>query len=138
MAGKVSALMGQSGVGKTSLVNALSPGLSMKTGEVNEKFDRGNHTTSMSVMHKLPLLGQNTFLIDTPGIRRMVPDGVKPEDLCLYMKEFIPFSGRCAFGLSCSHRSEKGCKIIEAAEKGLIHPDRYESFLRIGDELAAL
>ena len=138
IAEKTSALMGQSGVGKTSLVNSLSPGLSMKTGEVNEKFNRGNHTTSMSVMLTLPQLGENTYLIDTPGIRRMVPDGVKAEDLCLYMKEFAPFSGQCAFGLSCSHRGEKGCKIIEAAENGIIHRDRYESFLRIGDELASL
>ena len=138
MTGKTSALMGQSGVGKTSLVNFLSPGLSMKTGKVNEKFNRGNHTTSMSVMIKLPLSEEGTFLIDTPGIRRMVPDGVKTEDLCLYMKEFAEFSGRCAFGLSCSHRSEPGCKILEAAGNGIIHKDRYESFLRIGDELAAL
>jgi len=136
--GKTSALMGQSGVGKTSLVNILSPGLSMKTGAVNEKFNRGNHTTSLSVMLKLPLPGGNSYLIDTPGIRRMVPDGIKAEDLTLYMREFAEFSGRCTFGLSCSHRSEPGCKILEAAANGIIHRDRYESFLRIGDELAAL
>ena len=142
LSGKTSALMGQSGVGKTSLINILSPGLSMKTGELNEKYDRGTHTTSMSVMLKLcePFFapGEDTFIIDTPGIRRMVPDGVKMEDLILYMKEFAGFSGQCTFGLSCSHRSEKGCKIIEATEKGLIHKDRYESFLRIGDELDEL
>jgi ribosome biogenesis GTPase len=138
MAGKVSALMGQSGVGKTSLVNSLSPGLSMKTGSVNEKFDRGNHTTSLSVMLKLPLPGGNSYLIDTPGIRRMVPDGIKTDALILYMKEFAEFSGCCTFGHSCSHKSEPGCKILEAAANGLIHPDRYESFLRIGDELAEL
>ena len=136
IAGKTSALMGQSGVGKTSLVNILSPGLSMKTGSVNEKYDRGNHTTSLSIMLKLP--GDNTFLIDTPGIRRMVPDGVKAEELSLYMKEFAEFSGRCTFGLSCTHRTEPGCKILEAVESALIHKDRYESFLRIGDELAGL
>ena len=138
MEGKTSALMGQSGVGKTSLVNLLSPGLTMKTGAVNEKFNRGNHTTSLSVMIKLPQYNEKTFLIDTPGIRRMVPDGVKREDLPLYMKEFAGYSGQCAFGLSCSHRSEPGCKILEAAACGLIHQDRYESFVRIGDELAGL
>jgi ribosome biogenesis GTPase len=89
-------------------------------------------------MLKLPLPGGNSYLIDTPGIRRMVPDGIKTEELVLYMKEFAEFSGRCAFGLSCSHKSERGCKILKAAADGLIHPDRYESFLRIGDELAAL
>jgi len=115
---------------------SLVPGLSMKTATLNEKYDRGNHTTSLSVMSKMP--SENSFLIDTPGIRRMVPDGVKAEELALYMKEFAGFSGRCTFGLSCSHRIEPGCKILEAAAAGLIHQDRYESFLRIGDELAAL
>jgi len=138
LAGKISALLGQSGVGKSSLLNALSPGLSVKTGAVNEKYNRGNHTTVQSVMLMLPGFKEKTFLIDTPGIRRMVPDGVKAQDLALYMKEFAEFAGRCAYGLSCSHRSEDGCKILEAAAEGLIHEDRYESFLRIGDELAAL
>ena len=138
MTGKISVIMGQSGVGKTSLLNKLSPGLAMKTGAVNEKFDRGNHTTSLSIMLKLQTLGENTYLIDTPGIRRMVPDGVKAEDLILYMKEFAAFSGHCTFGLSCSHRSEPGCKILEAVNNNLILKDRYESFLRIGDELAEL
>jgi len=138
MAGKSSALLGQSGVGKSSLVNALAPELSVKTGAVNEKYDRGNHTTALSVMMQLPGFEEETFLIDTPGIRRMVPDGIKTEDVPLYMKEFAEYAGRCAYGLSCSHRSEQGCKILEAADKGLIHKDRYESFLRIGDELAAL
>ena len=136
MAGKTSVLMGQSGVGKTSLVNLLCPGISMKTGELNEKYNRGNHTTSLSLLLQLP--GENTYLIDTPGIRRMVPDGVKTGDLALYMKEFAEYNGSCSFGLSCSHRSEPGCKILEAVENGLIHTDRYESFLRIGDELAVL
>jgi len=138
MAGKSSALLGQSGVGKSSLVNALAPELSLKIGEVNEKYDRGNHTTVLSVMMQLPGFEEATFLIDTPGIRRMVPDGIKTEDVPLYMKEFAEYAGRCTYGLSCSHRSEQGCKILEAADKGLIHKDRYESFLRIGDELAAL
>lgn len=136
--GKTSALLGQSGVGKTSLVNALSPGLGMKTGTVNEKYNRGNHTTALSVMLKLPGFNKTTFLIDMPGIRRMVPDGIKTEDLILYMKEFSGFAGKCTFGLSCSHRSEPGCTVREAVNKGFIHPDRYESYLRIGDELAAL
>ena len=136
--GKTSALLGQSGVGKTSLINALSPGLSLKIGAINEKFDRGNHTTSLSIMVGLPGFKQPSFLIDTPGIRRMVPDGIKPQDIALYMKEFSAFIGSCTFGLSCTHRTEPGCTILEALKKGAIHPDRYESFIRIGDELANL
>ena len=138
LAGKTSVLLGQSGVGKTSLVNAISPGIALKTGALNDKYDRGNHTTSLSVMLKLPFPGKVSYLVDTPGLRRMVPDGIKAEDLALYMKEFAGFHGNCTYGLSCSHRGEPGCEILKAAAGGLIHKDRYESFLRIGDELAAL
>ncbi|MDR1143607.1 MAG: ribosome small subunit-dependent GTPase A [Spirochaetaceae bacterium] len=143
MAGKTSVLLGQSGVGKTSLVNALAPSLAMRTGALNEKYDRGNHTTTLSVMLELPdfvsgVPEAGTFVIDTPGIRRMVPDGIKPEEVILYMKEFSSLAGRCTYGLSCSHRREPGCKVMEAVAAGMIHEDRYESFLRISDELAAL
>jgi ribosome biogenesis GTPase len=133
--GKTSVLMGQSGVGKSSLVNALAPGLAIKTGALNEKYNRGNHTTCLSVLLELP---EEIFLIDTPGIRRMVPDGIKKDDLILYMKEFTSLAGSCTFGMSCSHRREPGCKVMEAVAAGVIHEDRYESFLRIGDELAGL
>ncbi|MDR2470590.1 MAG: ribosome small subunit-dependent GTPase A [Treponema sp.] len=139
MAGAVSVILGQSGVGKSTLINGLSPGLNMKTGRINEKYDRGNHTTTLSVMLELSReSAPSTFVIDTPGIRRMVPDGVSPADLIHYMKEFAPLAGRCTYGLSCSHKSEPGCGIREAVAAGTIHRDRYESFVRIGEELAAL
>jgi len=131
--GKCSVLVGQSGTGKSSLINALMPEINIKTGEINEKYDRGNHTTTMSFMAELD---DNTQIIDTPGIRRFVPDGIQPEDVILYMKEFSALAGKCSFGLSCSHRSEPGCKIMEAENAGFIHEDRYSSFLRIYDELA--
>jgi ribosome biogenesis GTPase len=132
IAGKKTVLLGQSGVGKSSLINALAPAFKMRTGLLNEKYDRGTHTTTLSVMLELE---NQTFIIDTPGIRRMVPYGVTAADLILYMKEFAPFAGQCAFGHSCSHRSEAGCKILEAVTAGVIHEDRYESFVRIQDEL---
>jgi ribosome biogenesis GTPase len=155
LGGKTSILLGQSGVGKSTLINALIPDLNARTGALNEKYDRGNHTTTLSTMVELPSIegegeGEGkgkggkaggkapAYLIDTPGIRRMVPDGIKKEDLILYMKEFSPLAGRCSYGHSCSHRSEPGCKIMEAVSAGAIHEDRYESFLRIGDELGAL
>ena len=137
IAGKCCVLVGQSGVGKSSLVNALLPEMNIKTGMINEKYDRGNHTTTMSLMVELPEgRGEPARIIDTPGIRRFVPDGIPAEELILHMREFAPLAGTCAYGLSCSHRLEPGCKIMEAVAAGVIHEDRYNSFLRIHDELA--
>ena len=138
IAGKISALVGQSGVGKSSLINALQPGLKIKTGGLNEKYDRGTHTTTMSFMIELSgFSGESpTRLIDTPGVRRFVPDGIDKGDLILHFREFAPLAGACSYGLSCSHRSEPGCKIMEAVAAGHIHEDRYDSFLRMEDELS--
>ncbi|MDR2479796.1 MAG: ribosome small subunit-dependent GTPase A [Treponema sp.] len=136
VAGKCSVLAGQSGVGKSSLVNALFPRFSIKTGAINVKYDRGNHTTAMSLMAEVTVDGRLTRIIDTPGIRRFVPAGITPDDLILYMREFALLAGKCAYGFSCSHRIEPGCKIMEAVHAGVIHEDRYNSFVRIADELA--
>ena len=133
IAGKCSVLAGQSGVGKSSLINALLPELNVRTGAINEKYDRGNHTTTLAFMVEI---APGTRIIDTPGIRRFVPDGIEAEELIVHMREFAPLAGKCSFGLSCSHRSEPGCKIMEAVDAGVIHEDRYNSFLRIYDELS--
>ncbi|MDR0553386.1 MAG: ribosome small subunit-dependent GTPase A [Treponema sp.] len=133
--GKLSVLAGQSGVGKSSLINALLGHDRLRVGALNEKYDRGNHTTSMSALLEFPD-GAGGGLIDTPGIRRLLPDGVTGADLALYMREFAPLTGTCSFGLSCSHKTEPGCKILEAVAAGVIHEDRYESFLRLKDELS--
>jgi ribosome biogenesis GTPase len=133
---RVSALLGQSGVGKSSLVNALVPGRNIRVGAINEKYDRGNHTTTMSFLEEIPKLGDaGTYIIDTPGIRRFVPHGITGDELIHYMREFAPLAGTCTYGNSCSHVTEPGCKIMEAVNAGVIHEDRYESFLRIRDEL---
>jgi ribosome biogenesis GTPase len=131
---KLSVLLGQSGVGKSSIINTLLPGANQRVGGINQKYDRGNHTTTMSI-----LFGGagGTRFIDTPGIRLLLPNGVHPDDLILYMKEFAPLAGKCSYGLSCSHKTEPGCKIMEAVQAGAIHEDRYESFLRLRDELSA-
>jgi ribosome biogenesis GTPase len=76
-----------------------------------------------------------TRLIDTPGVRRFIPDGINKEELISYMREFAPLAGKCSFGMSCSHKTEPGCKILEAVTAGIIHEDRYESYLRICDSL---
>ena len=133
IAGKHSVITGQSGVGKSSLINALLPELNIKTGAINEKYDRGNHTTTLSFVAQIDSC---TWIIDTPGIRRFVPAGITADGLILHMREFAPLAGKCTFGLSCSHRVEPGCKIMEAVSAGVIHEDRYTSFLRIYDELA--
>jgi ribosome biogenesis GTPase / thiamine phosphate phosphatase len=130
--GKICVLAGQSGVGKSSIINALQPGLDIREGELNEKYDRGVHTTTMSIMFEL---NDGTKLIDTPGVRRFIPDGIDSSEVILHMREFAPLAGKCSFGLSCSHRTERGCKIMEAVHAGVIHEDRYESLLRICDDL---
>ncbi|MDR2182151.1 MAG: ribosome small subunit-dependent GTPase A [Treponema sp.] len=132
IAGKTAILLGQSGVGKSSAINALHPRLELRTGAVNEKYDRGNHTTTLSVLYEF----DNGFVIDTPGLRRMVPWGIGKAELISCMREFAPLAGRCTYGASCSHTGEAGCKVLEALAAGLIHRDRYESYLRIRDELA--
>ena len=132
--GKTSVLTGQSGVGKSALLNALKPGLNIKEGKLNEKFDRGSHTTTMSFIIELD---DNTRLIDTPGVRLFIPDRIKPDEVIYHMKEFAPLAGKCSFGLSCSHKTEVGCKIMEAVAAGVIHEDRYESFLRISEDIAS-
>ena len=148
MDGKTVVLIGQSGVGKSSLINAMYPGIDMKTGAMNEKYDRGNHTTVMPVMLELPLANsaigtdsasaELTRIIDTPGIRLFLPHGIDADDLVVLLREFAPFAGKCAYGLSCSHREEQGCKILQAVESGAIHADRYNSYLRIYDEMRGL
>jgi ribosome biogenesis GTPase / thiamine phosphate phosphatase len=132
IAGKTAVLAGQSGVGKSSLINALQPGLDIKEGELNEKYNRGVHTTTMSYMIEL---ADNTRLIDTPGVRLFIPDGIKKDEIINHMREFALLDGKCSFGMSCSHITEPGCKILEAVSAGVIHEDRYESYLRIRDSL---
>jgi ribosome biogenesis GTPase len=129
---RLSVLMGQSGAGKSTIINYFLPGAAQKTGAINEKYDRGNHTTTMSV-----LFGglSGTRFIDTPGIRLLLPDGTTAKDLIYSMKEFAPLAGKCSWGLSCTHSTEPGCKILEALHAGAIHEDRYESYLRLRQEL---
>ncbi|MDR2965006.1 MAG: ribosome small subunit-dependent GTPase A [Treponema sp.] len=130
--GKTGMLIGQSGVGKSSLINALLPGLNIKEGKLNEKYDRGVHTTTMSYLIDV---SEKTKIIDTPGVRVFIPDGIKANEVIFHMKEFAPLAGKCSFGLSCSHKTEPGCKIMEAVTAGIIHEDRYESLIRIAEDI---
>jgi ribosome biogenesis GTPase len=130
--GRFSVLVGQSGAGKSSLINAFLSTPRIRVGEINVKYERGNHTTTLS--EAVDISG-DTFLVDTPGIRLFVPNGISPAEVIFHMREFAPLAGTCTYGFSCSHRREPGCKIMEAVDAGVIHEDRYESFLRIYDEL---
>jgi ribosome biogenesis GTPase len=132
--GRTSVLVGQSGVGKSSLLNALFPELGRKTGEVSEKYARGKHTTTMA---ELIDLGGGTRIIDTPGVRRLALRGIAPGELDAYFPELRSLAPLCEFGLSCSHGDEPGCRIRRAVEEGEVHGDRYESYLRVRWELEA-
>jgi ribosome biogenesis GTPase / thiamine phosphate phosphatase len=129
-----SVFVGQSGVGKSSLLNSIEPSLGRRTGDVSEKYARGRHTTTMA---ELVVLDRGTRIIDTPGVRRLALRGIEPGELDAYFPELARLSPHCEFGLSCTHRDESGCRITQAVEEGLVHEDRYESYLRIRWELEA-
>ena len=141
--GKLSALVGQSGIGKSSLVNVLDNSCVLKTGSLSKKYGKGSHTTTKgSLMHihlNESIVGgiQNVYasIIDTPGVRRFVLNGIEADDLALYFREFEPLVGKCKFGTNCKHESEPGCKILEAVEAGHISEERFESWQRIRDEI---
>jgi ribosome biogenesis GTPase / thiamine phosphate phosphatase len=125
--GRTSAFIGQSGVGKSSVLNVLSPGLGQKTGEISAKHDRGNHTTNFSVLLRLE---DGINVIDTPGIRELEIAGILPDELAYSFREFAPFAARCEVPV-CPHEDEPGCAVRGAVERGELHHDRYESYLRI-------
>ena len=127
IAGKPALLIGQSGVGKSSILNRLFPTMNRKIGEINKKFDRGSHTTVLSERYE----NDRFVIIDTPGVRQFIPDGIAAADTALYMKEIAPLTGSCAFGASCTHTHEESCAVRAAVAAGIIHPDRYESFIRL-------
>ena len=131
LTGATSVFVGQSGVGKSSLLNAISPDLGLKVGEVSQKHDRGSHTTNFS---SLLIMGNRLRVIDTPGVRELELADILPEEVSFHFRDFLPHSERCEFQ-PCLHAGEPGCAVREAVEKGEIHPDRYESYLRIVHEL---
>lgn len=142
LAGRLSAFVGQSGVGKSSLVNALDSTSALRTGDLCAKYDRGSHTTTKGSLNHIILnesltgkQGVTASIIDTPGIRRFVLHNIASEDLALYFREFRPLIGKCTFGMSCSHLTEPGCKILEAVQAGVITEERYESWRRIAEEI---
>jgi ribosome biogenesis GTPase len=130
--GRVSVLVGKSGVGKTSLLNALQPGLGRRVNEVNAFTGKGRHTTTLLEM--IPLDGGGA-IVDTPGMREFGLWDVAEDDLALLFPEMRPFVGHCRFGLGCRHTEEPGCALRKAVMAGNISPRRYQSFLRLKADL---
>jgi ribosome biogenesis GTPase / thiamine phosphate phosphatase len=135
MNGTVCALVGQSGVGKSSLINKLDTSCTLRTGELSQKYGRGTHTTTKGALIKITLNLGSAAVIDTPGVRRFVLHDISAEDLALYFREMQPLLGSCEFGMSCSHLIESGCSIRAAISSGIISEERYESWMRIREEI---
>jgi ribosome biogenesis GTPase len=131
--GKISAFVGPSGVGKSSLINRLVPDLGLPTAAVSVHRAKGRHTTRVASLH--PLTGGG-FLADTPGIRELGTWDLPTEDLDRCFVELAPYRGLCAFR-RCSHTHEPGCAVVAAVESGGIDRERYESYLRLRGEAAA-
>jgi ribosome biogenesis GTPase len=134
--GKISLLAGPSGVGKTSLLNAMQPQLGLQVSAVSELTSKGRHTTS--VRELFPLEGEG-YVADMPGIRSLALWDIEPEELDGYFPEMRPLVAHCKFS-DCTHLCEPECAVLDAVEEGSIHPDRYESYLRMrfGDVEIAL
>lgn len=125
--GKSTLLSGHSGVGKSSLVNAIAPDLNLKTQKISEAHQQGQHTTTFAEMHALPFEG---YLIDTPGIRGFGLVDMEPSEIGHYFPEIFELSQQCKFN-NCLHLNEPGCAVKKAAENHQLAPTRYESYLQL-------
>ena len=127
------AVIGQSGVGKSTLLNGVEPGLGLKTREIMKHHDRGRHTTTVVHLFKLQ---QGGYVADTPGVKELRLWGVKPAELAAYYPELEPLHDQCQFG-DCSHLHEPGCAVRAAVAAGRIASVRYEGYRRIFESLSS-
>ena len=129
--GKVTLFSGNSGVGKSTLLNAILPGANLRTAEISDAHNTGMHTTTFSEMLPLPHAGQHAgWVIDTPGIKGFGTFDMEPEEICSYFKEIFRFSKDCRFN-NCTHTHEPGCAVRAAVDESRIAQSRYASYLSI-------
>ena len=135
--GKLVAFTGNSGVGKSSMLNCLCPDLALPTGEVSEKLGRGRHTTRHVQLFDL---GEGTYVADTPGFSSFDTDQMEvllKENLQYAFPDFAPYLGECQFH-DCSHRAEPNCAVRAAVESGDIEKTRYDSYLRLYEKASQI
>ena len=130
MRGKVSLLAGNSGVGKSSIINAISPDTAVKVGEISRIHDTGMHTTTYSEMFELM---PDSYIVDTPGVKGFGSYAMESEEIAHYFVEFFELSEGCKYG-NCTHTHEPGCAVLQALEEGRIAPSRYQSYLSMLDD----
>lgn len=133
LTGRVSLLSGNSGVGKSSLINAVCPDFKAKTGEISEIHNKGMHTTTFSEMFELD---EGTYLIDTPGIKGFGTIDFEKEEVGHFFPEIFRISKDCRFG-NCTHVHEPGCAVIKAVEESFISQSRYNSYLSVMEDCDA-
>ena len=124
--GKITLFSGNSGVGKSTLINALMPHLNVKTGEISNAHNKGMHTTTFSEMFPTP--EDDGYIIDTPGIKGFGTFDMEEEEVGHYFKEIFHYSSNCKYG-NCTHTHEPGCAVRQAVEEHLISESRYASYL---------
>ena len=135
--GKLTAFTGNTGVGKSSMLNRLCPELALPTGEVSEKLGRGRHTTRHVELYKLD---EDTYVADTPGFSSFDTDQmdvILKENLQYAFPDFGPFVGACQFH-DCSHRQEPGCAVRAALAEGKVEPTRYDSYLKLYEKASQI
>ena len=136
--GKITLLSGNSGVGKSTLINRLVPGVNLRTAEISDTWEKGMHTTTFSEMIPLPsqpstLNPHPSFLIDTPGVKGFGSFDMEREELTSYFREIYHYSQGCRFS-NCTHTHEPGCAVLQALEQHLIAASRYQSYLSMLDD----